>query len=48
MKDEECYVAKLNGALKQNCDIFRKGYSFAKKYDKCLIEIGKFYFQSPL
>lgn len=44
MNDEECYVAKLNGILKHNCDIIRKDYSFARKYDKCLIKVGKFCF----
>lgn len=43
MKDEECYVAKLNGEiLRQNCTIIRKDYSFARRYEKCLIQIGKF------
>lgn len=46
MNDEECYVVKLSVVLKENCDITRKDYSFARKYDKCLLEIGKFYFQN--
>lgn len=45
MNDDECYVAKFNGVLKQNCYIVRKDYSFARKYDKCLQKIGEFCFQ---
>lgn len=35
-------MAKLNDVLRQNKNIIRKDYSLAKKYQKCLTEIGKF------
>lgn len=42
MNSEECDIIKLNALLRKNCDIIRKDYSYARIYEKCLIEIGKF------